>query len=136
MKKLQRVIEKELEKKRTKGKRSLSVCSNDENSLGRVMSTIFLIQRRDATFRVSDLINACFLLIESISFITADDDKSKTLLTDIIKSNIEGESEILQAVMDSTIETIDNVCTSVKEILDHPKDSFNESKGIGKISFC
>ena len=42
-------------------------------------------------------------------------DKSKSLLADIVKDDIEDESEVVQAVVDSTIETIDTVYTKLTE---------------------
>lgn len=56
---------------------------------------------------------------------------SSTILKDIIGNDLGDGNEVTQAVIKTTLETIDNVCNRLKGNLDNAEDE-NPPEGIGK----
>lgn len=120
VKKLQRLIEKELEKKRNRGKRSHSVSSMESE-----------VEREHIIFVYNQvMVFIIFMKISdfAVSSIGSPANESEELLKDIIEDTLNAENEIDKVVAKSTVEILSDVCDKMKDE-DEPEPS--TSKGLG-----
>lgn len=125
VKKLQRLIEKELEKKRNRGKRSHSVSS---------MSVESEVEREciSVCSQIKVFILTMKFIYFAVSSIGSPANESEELLKDIIEDTLNAENEIDKVVAKSTVEILSDVCEQMKNE-NEPEPS--TSKGLGKNLF-